>query len=81
MYSATFFPSVFTSNCSIHSGSQRCHGCPILGDTLSQAGWGSEQLVKLFRGVPVQRRGVLLDGLYKSFPAQMILDKMLQNNM
>jgi len=37
--------------------------------------------MELFHGVPVQCRGVLLDGLYKSFPAQIILDKMLQNNM
>jgi len=26
---------------------QRCSGCPILGDTQGQAGWGSEHLIDL----------------------------------
>jgi len=30
------------------SYAQRCGGCPVLGDTQSQAGWGSERLMELW---------------------------------
>jgi len=41
---------------------QRGGGCPILGDTQGQAGWGSEQ-PDVAAGVPAHCRQVRIDGL------------------
>ena len=47
---------------------QRGGGCPVLGDTQGQAGWGSEQ-PGLAVGVPGHCWGVGLDDLQGSLPA------------
>ncbi len=51
---------------------QRAGGCPILGDTQDQAGWGSEQ-PDLAVAVPVYCRGDGLAYLKGSLPTQMNL--------
>ena len=51
---------------------QRCNGCPVLGDIQGEVGQGSEQ-PDIDVGVSVHCRGVELDDLQRSLPTQTIL--------